>query len=445
MRQILSIAFLCAIITLVGCTDEVTQDVVQSYVKQNTTSPLTRTASLDVSVDTTTQELQETEDLKVLRSKCRKAHSVLKRVNMMSDDEYDDTYWSNMYAIRELPSTIKVRSIASSGSTYGYTNLYCDRKGGEVTLNNRSELVNNRFYIRILPASSGIPYLIYSAASKTPLTVGHYRKNPNEKILMARTDENGSLYGASWDLLSSEQNHSYYSIQSNDYFGQTDPNSYWTIYHYVLEAVSGNKIRYAKRVLNKSQQEFIITPDQKFDIVSLEYDVENASVSKTSFTKTMTTKNLSSQDKDINVAFNFYENENSFFNKNKWNVNLQFSNNEINFPRPSVVGGYVISPDGKSSDARFMYNGYQNISRKITYSYPIRCKASSVVKVTLTFVKYNVTVKYTAKAQCTIDGNVRECILKGTWTGSIVEDPNEIKPEGTIQFSPIGDGDIPLE
>ncbi len=87
MRQILSIAFLCAIITLVGCTDEVTQDVVQSYVKQNTTSPLTRTASLDVSVDTTTQELQETEDLKVLRSKCRKAHSVLKRVNMMSDDD----------------------------------------------------------------------------------------------------------------------------------------------------------------------------------------------------------------------------------------------------------------------------------------------------------------------------------------------------------------------
>lgn len=51
-----------------------------------------------------------------------------------------------------------------------------------------------------------------------------------------------------------------------------------------------------------------------------------------------------------------------------------------------------------------------------------------------------------AKAQCTIDGNVRECILKGTWSGSVIEDPTEVKPEETIIYSPLdSDGDIILK
>lgn len=79
-------------------------------------------------------------------------------------------------------------------------------------------------------------------------------------------------------------------------------------------------------------------------------------------------------------------------------------------------------------------------------TYPIRCKASSIAKVTLNFVKYNVTIKYTAKAQCTIDGNIRECILKGTWTGSIIEDPKEVRPKESITYTPLdSDGDIILE
>lgn len=443
MKKVLPIPFFCAIMLLLGCTDAM-QEVVEMNVAQNSKSPLTRASTFEVETDTTTQSLVETPEMKNLKEQYLRIHSKRKRAALMPNDEYDDTYLSNMDAIRELPSTIKVRSIASNGSNNGYTNFYCDRKGGEVTLNNMNDMIRNRFYVRILPATSGIPYLIYSVATKTPLTVGYYTRNPNEKILMASQDES-DLYIASWDLLSTQYNKNYYSIQSMTYIGQSDPNDNWSIFHHVLEAVNGNKIRYAKRVLNKPQQEFVITPDQKFDIVSLEYDVENPTIGKSTFTKTMAVKNLSSQERELNVAFDFYENENSYFNRNPWNVNLLFNNNDVLFSRPSVVGGYVISPEGKP-DAKFIFNGYQNISRRITYQYPIRCKASSVAKVTLTFVKYNVTVKYTAKAQCTVDGNVRECILKGTWSGSVIEDPNDIKPEATIVFSSIGTGgDIPLD
>jgi len=60
-------------------------------------------------------------------------------------------------------------------------------------------------------------------------------------------------------------------------------------------------------------------------------------------------------------------------------------------------------------------------------------------------VKYNVSVKYTAKAKYEENGDRRECVLKGTWSGSIIEDPNEITPEETIVYTQIGsEGDIVL-
>ena len=47
--------------------------------------------------------------------------------------------------------------------------------------------------------------------------------------------------------------------------------------------------------------------------------------------------------------------ENSFFNRNSWNVNLNFSNPNIKFKRPSVISGNVVSPDVNSSeDALFL-------------------------------------------------------------------------------------------
>lgn len=435
------ISVMCAITLMSGCTDAM-EDVVSSLDVAESQCPLSRAISEDSISQENPEEWIMTEDMKRMKELYTQLHSQRKNALILSDGDYDDTFWSNMYAIRELPATIKVRAKSQSGSTNGYINLYCEGKGKEVTLNNSNDALRNRFYIKILPASTGIPYLIYSQAAQTPLSVGYYTNKPDEKILMASKEENGSLISCGWDLLRSNYYKNYYAIQSQSYLGQSDPNNSWSIFYYVLEAVSGNKIRYSQRVSNKAQQEFIITPDKQFEIYSLEYDVNSTTVSKSNFTKTVTVKNTSSQQKSINIPFDFYETESSYFNRNSWNVNLNFSNSNVKFQRPSVTSGGVISPEeGSPYDAIFLNTNTQYIDRHIQYKHPIRCNASSIAKVTLTFVKYNVTVKYTAKARYDNgNGDRRECILKGTWTGSIVEDPTEITPEDEITYTPIGSG-----
>lgn len=432
---------------MVGCNDEMDSLVKGPSEVAESITQMTRSISPDSIYDGEPVEFEPTQDMIRLKELYAEMHSTQRRAPLNPSSTYDETLWGNMYAIRELPATIKVRSKASTGSTANYVSLYCEGKSKEVTLNAGNAGDKNRFLIKVLPASAGVPYLIYSVAAGTPLSVGYYTNKPDEKILMASKDDSGSLMSIGWDLLQSSYYKNYYAIQSESYLGQADPNNQWSIFYYVLEAVSGNKIRYAQHVNNKAQQEFIITPDAKFEIKSLEYVVNNSTPSKSTFSKTVTVKNTSAQEKAMNVPFDFYEMETSYFNRNSWNVNLNFTDDSKKFVRPTVTSGSVITdnPDA-AEDAVFINSNTQNISRHIVYNHPIRCKASSTAKVTVKFVKYYVNVDYIVKAQYEVKaGDLRECVLKGTWSGYVIEDPNEITPEDKIEFTPIGGGDIILK
>lgn len=434
-------------ICMVGCNDEMDSLVKGPSEVAESITQMTRSISPDSIYDGEPVEFEPTQDMIRLKELYAEMHSTQRRAPLNPSSTYDETLWGNMYAIRELPATIKVRSKASTGSTANYVSLYCEGKSKEVTLNAGNAGDKNRFLIKVLPASAGVPYLIYSVAAGTPLSVGYYTNKPDEKILMASKDDSGSLMSIGWDLLQSSYYKNYYAIQSESYLGQADPNNQWSIFYYVLEAVSGNKIRYAQHVNNKAQQEFIITPDAKFEIKSLEYVVNNSTPSKSTFSKTVTVKNTSAQEKAMNVPFDFYEMETSYFNRNSWNVNLNFTDDSKKFVRPTVTSGSVITdnPDA-AEDAVFINSNTQNISRHIVYNHPIRCKASSTAKVTVKFVKYYVNVDYIVKAQYEVKaGDLRECVLKGTWSGYVIEDPNEITPEDKIEFTPIGGGDIILK
>lgn len=434
-------------ICMVGCNDEMDSLVKGPSEVAESITQMTRSISPDSIYEGEPVEFEPTQDMIRLKELYAEMHSTQRRAPLNPSSTYDETLWGNMYAIRELPATIKVRSKASTGSTANYVSLYCEGKSKEVTLNAGNAGDKNRFLIKVLPASAGVPYLIYSVAAGTPLSVGYYTNKPDEKILMASKDDSGSLMSIGWDLLQSSYYKNYYAIQSESYLGQADPNNQWSIFYYVLEAVSGNKIRYAQHVNNKAQQEFIITPDAKFEIKSLEYVVNNSTPSKSTFSKTVTVKNTSAQEKAMNVPFDFYEMETSYFNRNSWNVNLNFTDDSKKFVRPTVTSGSVITdnPDA-AEDAVFINSNTQNISRHIVYNHPIRCKASSTAKVTVKFVKYYVNVDYIVKAQYEVKaGDLRECVLKGTWSGYVIEDPNEITPEDKIEFTPIGGGDIILK
>lgn len=434
---------------LTGCTEQSEELIIPQEAKEFSFAQ-TRSLENDSTELGELREWEMTEEVSRLKKLYEQQTSKRRTQSLTPNgNTYDDTFWSNMYAIREMPATIKVRAKATSGSKAGYLNLSCTGKGKEVVLNNSNNSSNNRFYIKMLPASSGIPYLIYSVASSTPLTVGYYTKKPNEKILMSAKEGTSTLASTGWNLLPSNYYKNYYAIVSQTYLGQSDPNDQWSIFYHVLEAASGNKVRYAQRVPNKAQQEFQITPDAKFNLISLEYDIESPRISSSTFSKTVTISNLSSQEKNIDVPFDFYETETSYFNKTAWNVNLNFENTDVKFARPSVLNSKLITPKTDApKDASFLNTSTQNISRHISYLHPIKCEGNSIAKLTLTFVKYHITAQYTAKAQFRDknSGDVRECILKGTWSGSVVEDPHEIMPKGDPVFTPInGDGDIILK
>lgn len=56
----------------------------------------------------------------------------------------------------------------------------------------RKELIlsaysSSKFYLKILPPSSGIPYLIYSKSYNKPLVCGQYNNDPNNKLVLFGT------------------------------------------------------------------------------------------------------------------------------------------------------------------------------------------------------------------------------------------------------------------
>lgn len=173
--------------------------------------------------------LEETEELLKLKNLMARKRS--SNVSAMAVGVYDvdEFFASNMNAISGLSVNISVRS-TSSGSSTSKKYLKCSGNGKEVTLDELSESDESKFYLKILPASSGIPYLIYSNKSRTPLCVGHYSNSPDDKILMAAAEDSESLYSSSWDLIPSSYYKGYFSIQSESYFGQSDPDNPWSVF-----------------------------------------------------------------------------------------------------------------------------------------------------------------------------------------------------------------------
>ena len=212
-----------------ACTNEMEEFAKDSFENVPENASLTRSCLSDTIDLGELVSLEETEELKELRARYEKMYSNNRKVQAL-DATVDDFFSSNIYAIRELPVTIKVRTVAS-GSTTSNSYLFCDGAGKEVTLGNSSTSLGSRFYLKILPATSGIPYLIYSSASNTPLSVGYYTNAPDDKILMTAKDNSGSLYSAGWDLIPSTYK-GYFSIQSESYLGQSDPNNSWSVFYH---------------------------------------------------------------------------------------------------------------------------------------------------------------------------------------------------------------------
>lgn len=370
--------------------------------------------------------------LKKLYNEALLSKSGLRAVDdgIKSEPSYDDFFDLNIYAIRELPITIKVRSVASGSSS---SNCYfkCEGAGKEVTLSNSSTSAYSRFYLRILPSVSGVPYLIYSNVSRTPLCVGHYTNNPDNKILMSASSDTGTSFGASWDLLPSPSYNGYFAIESEDYVGQLDPNSPWFTFLHVLEAMPNNKIGYAQRVENKAQQEFLISTVNPFELQSVEYDLSNATITSGDYvTKVTSLTNELEIPNTVPVNVNVTANETSYYSETKGTLSLNITSpTTLKFPRPIPIAGQAVLTDDIIPDAT--YGGTtQNISKTVEYVTEIEMKPKSLLQLTTKFKTFILNVPYVATATY----NDREVKVRGTWRGYAIANPEYYAPINEPRF-----------
>lgn len=122
-------------ICMVGCNDEMDSLVKGPSEVAESITQMTRSISPVSIYDGEPVEFEPTQDMIRLKELYAEMHSTQRRAPLNPSPTYDETLWGNMYAIRELPATIKVRSKASTGSTANYVSLYCEGKSKEVTLN----------------------------------------------------------------------------------------------------------------------------------------------------------------------------------------------------------------------------------------------------------------------------------------------------------------------
>lgn len=402
--------------------------------------------------------LEETEEL--LELKNLMARKSLSNVGTMAagGSDVDEFFASNMNAISGLSVNISVRSTSGSSTTKKY--LKCLGNGKEVTLDELSESDESKFYLKILPASSGIPYLIYSNKSRTPLCVGHYSNSPDNKILMAAAEDSESLYSSSWDLIPSSYYKGYFSIQSESYLGQSDPDNPWSVFNYVLEAKSDNKLGYGQRVANKPQQEFLIKPIAKFDVKSIEYDLANATVTSSMMIQhSSTAVNTKEYSDNVKIDMTVRGDETSVYYETAGALSIDIESGNRHFQRPVPIAGRAVIPDGTQSDAT-----YSRITQKHriswAYSTSIEMKPRCLLELTTKFRTFVLNVPYVVTAVRHREGGrisggggrsrgsggrveveEPEVKVRGNWRGYAIANPEYSRPINEPRFFDLDTGE----
>lgn len=305
--------------------------------------------------------------------------------------------------------------------------LSATRKGKELSVETFKEnSLNQQFYIKILPAVSGIPYLIYSKKTGTPISLGAYKNKPDIKVLYAQNDASESLFGASWDIKRAEYSSNSYIIENQD-FPQKGNSGYWLDIYYSVITVDGSKISFSK--YNKSpKQEFQIIPVEKFKIESVRFNVDNtATLSQTPelvYSDRFINNGPIEQKHTFTISKTYKETSN-FTKKTSYNVSVT---TEVSTSVPFVADGKISST--MSSGKEFTYGKSEEHSITINRDYPIVIPANYMGVMKLTLFKYNMDVEYVATCVGMTSGKKIE--IRGRWQGVDVQ-----KTEAVLDLTPI--------
>lgn len=415
--------------TLFSCSDDIEQDnskPTSNAEEQSATNLLTR-ASIATSDSISPLEMNDSmRYLLNLQKKIKKP-----RKAMPAPENYDANFSSNMFAIRELPVTIEVME---AGKDKSRKYLYCDKAGAEVKLSGTKNQydMDQQFYIRILPAATGIPYMLYSEKSKTPLTVGHYNKTPNIQVLMSSSTVDISNSFTSWDLKPASTP-GYFAIENDLLLGQKNINGVLSVFNYYLEVNDNDEIRFAEYT-KKSQQHFLIKPIDKFTVTNVDFDLENAKVTDATPFEANYNRKYNKVEKGTVYSenLNLRVTEKSWFKQNRSNINFDLIDT-AQLKMPTVLARKALLMDEDSNRIGYITSGYQNVYSnrgcKVNGTIPESVN-KCLILVSVKFTAYNVEVPYTVYAKY----NDREIKFTGTWKGYVIADPEYVPPVKTIRY-----------
>lgn len=227
--------------------------------------------------------------------------------------EYDSNLSDELYSLNE----VRLRIRAANAGNYNTLQNY--GKGKEIKLAKYNEgNVDQLFYIKVLPASTGIPYLIYTCCDESkhaPIGIGSYSSDPDRYVLYAKSENTTSLYGFSWNFAKSNDGNAFI-MENQDILGSNGDN-YWNIFNYSLSAGDGNL--YFSKTDKSISQQFTFVPEGIWEIDSITTTITNASIISTDDVEIEERVATNSSNKDItwNVTIDKIYNDSIYFKEYK--------------------------------------------------------------------------------------------------------------------------------
>lgn len=338
------------------------------------------------------------------------------RIQTLASTNYVPYLSDNLFAIRNMPIRISTQESTPNYLTFSAQGEAVVPKGIS-----RHEADNQKFYIEVLPATAGIPYVIRTWNGGYPLAVGQYTSDPEHKLLYAAPTTTATLPAAAWEIYASSTS-GYLTVESPALMEMGSSGSWMDYYYCVWEHQgAGNEVTFSKYT-QKDGQEFAFTPVDKVEIEDIQFFNNYASSVTQKDDATIKKEHVNFDHTDLPYDMPFEEDliENYIFNEFK-GVNFEYSNRSISVLRPSVSQGTLLLPSSANDSINVTYSGKSttnHISSKVALTIPPRTQLTLTYHVHV----YEVKAYYEATLKISYAGEVRRTKVAGIWEGTVYVD-----------------------
>lgn len=315
-----------------------------------------------------------------------------------------ENLWEELYQLNGIEFFIQ-----SKDSYFGNNTLETQGVGKELKLapfSNKNTA--QMFYLRFLPASTGIPFMIYSYKEKTPIGVGSYSNAPGKHVLYAKNSNSGSLFGFSWDFYKGDKS---YVIENKDLIG--GGSNYWDIYYYSI-ATNNGKIN-IQRTTKGPNQQFVIVPNDEFTIESLDFDLTTARISG-SVPVSIKSFEIETASNPITKVLTVDESktEETSFQESSSTTIRHTGGGSIGLSIKIVKLGGSYSFE-RSNSQQVTYGSKSTITRRVSDQTSVTIPPYTLGKIDYQSIKHSLDINYVLKLKGVKTNKIIE--MKGTWFG----------------------------